>query len=966
MNTLEFLTALWPRQGLYAIGKPYTFLSHDVDKTTGKRIWKTVLPVDVFDSIEEAAEHVDLIKGKHDVYYGTHAQIERMPTQKGQRKQVNMRASREFFFDLDCGDTKSYATQRDAARSVLDFSRTVGLPDPMLVSSGRGVHVHWRMEDEIPSNEWVETAHKLRLLAEHYAVKFDPSRTTDTASVLRVAGTFHRKDANDVRPVVVRSPGVEIATDDMVSRIDKAFASLGLNYQAPSTRTRAHDELGSNTGRIYDFPQSTIAEVEAACPQMARLIFNRGDVSEPEWYAALNVVRFVVDGEKLCHELFDGHPNYTPAETDAKLAQLEGYGPTTCDKLASVCGAANCSGCEYKDKVKAPIVAARYFVDRKPLEGPPPGAAPGLMTYTPEVQPPKPFARVQAGILMTKPKTKDKPEYDALISTYDIFPMDALARTELEKSKSIWCVNIPRVGQKVITITSTMLNEGRDLMAHLYDEGVFISPDHINDVRKFMVAYIKELQKAQVAHKQYDHLGWDNEFTEFVLPDRVLTEDGLSKPAILTQLASAADDYVRRRGTLQRQIELIDFYNHPRYVRHQFYLLCSLASIILWPTELNGLIVNASGKAGASKSTVLYTAASFWGHPKRYTLNGNSDGATRNARNDRLATLANLPVCMDEITEMSPEEARVFALGISQPGERLRLRADATVRKSRSGVKSTIALTTANTSLHGVLSLDNSAGTASSMRVFELMFPLVDPADKPQADAFLRELMQNYGHIGPAFAEFAVSNKDYTATQVIQRLGKIDRALQIEGGERFWSGGGAAALTAGDISKDLKLLHFNMPLIEEWLIEEHIPYMRGVVATEYSNYDPANILTNFIEHINGNIVKVSKNLPTGNLSTTFMPRGELSAHFDVDKRVLWVRNEAFKEYCRAKNRNMRLVLEELAKRFIVVERDAKRTLGLGTELAKGRTLCFVVNLAHPEVGELGAQMATNTNVVPLR
>ena len=41
--------------------------------------------------------------------------------------------------------------------------------------------------------------------------------------------------------------------------------------------------------------------------------------------------------------------------------------------------------------------------------------------------------------------------------------------------------------------------------------------------------------------------------------------------------AQRAAAQVLKKGTLQRQVELMAFYNHPAYLQHQFVILCALA-----------------------------------------------------------------------------------------------------------------------------------------------------------------------------------------------------------------------------------------------------------------------------------------------------------------------------------------------------------------------------------------------------
>jgi hypothetical protein len=58
-------------------------------------------------------------------------------------------------------------------------------------------------------------------------------RTTDTASVLRVAGTFNFKDKAKPRDVKALTPPVEIGTGQFLQMLDKAITEAGVTVQAP-------------------------------------------------------------------------------------------------------------------------------------------------------------------------------------------------------------------------------------------------------------------------------------------------------------------------------------------------------------------------------------------------------------------------------------------------------------------------------------------------------------------------------------------------------------------------------------------------------------------------------------------------------------------------------------------------------------------------------------------------------------
>src|SRR6185503_20176459 len=98
--------------------------------------------------------------------------------------------------------------------------------------------------------------------------------------------------------------------------------------------------------------------------------------------------------------------------------------------------------------------------------------------------------------------------------------------------------------------------------------------------------------------------------------------------------------------------------------------------------------------------------------------------------------------CVDEITHMSPEQARNLAFGSSQKGGRDVMKQNGEPKPKRGGYKATMILTSANSSLHNLLSIDNNAGTAGNMRVFEMIFPKLDTSWAAGTE-FLHELNRN-------------------------------------------------------------------------------------------------------------------------------------------------------------------------------------------------------------------------------
>lgn len=208
MNSVEFLCALLPTQGIPVIvtgphpiaGKPdITTFHHHIAK-----------------DITDAAAIAERLKEKYNVYFAIHTireTHERMS--KGgfvfmavSRTAANAAFVKCLYLDIDVGtDPSKYSTQFEAVNSLVLFCRQVGMPKPTIVNSGYGVHVYWPFVEAVTSQEWKPAAELLKRLTAHHGLKADPAVTADAARILRVVGTWNRKDPANPFPVVNWHPG---------------------------------------------------------------------------------------------------------------------------------------------------------------------------------------------------------------------------------------------------------------------------------------------------------------------------------------------------------------------------------------------------------------------------------------------------------------------------------------------------------------------------------------------------------------------------------------------------------------------------------------------------------------------------------------------------------------------------------------------------------------------------------------
>jgi hypothetical protein len=196
---------------------------------------------------------------ERNVFFG----VAKYKTDAGRTKD-NVQSLRALWLDIDCGEAKAkpnektgrpdgYATQRDGAVALLEFRNLVGLPKPIIVSSGRGIHAYWALDRDVTREEWEPASERLRDLCYTHNFYVDPA-VFDAARILRVPGTLNFKD-DPPKPVEVARPADPVSFEEIVK-------ILGVKQVAPKEKWEP-TELGKAMMASTQFNFSKIMQRSA-------------------------------------------------------------------------------------------------------------------------------------------------------------------------------------------------------------------------------------------------------------------------------------------------------------------------------------------------------------------------------------------------------------------------------------------------------------------------------------------------------------------------------------------------------------------------------------------------------------------------------------------------------------------------------------------------------------------------------
>lgn len=926
MDTTEFLRRVLPSTGLYVIAR----------LVNGK------FRHQVCDSIEEAAAYALQFDSQGvATYHACAAYREReVVTQRPDgttwhqvRTHKNVRALKSFWMDLDVepGNEKKFGSQAEAIESLVDFCQSTNLPIPMVVSSGGGIHVYWTLIDEIIPEAWKPTAEGLKSLAVHYKFRADPAVTSDSARVLRPVGTANRKSSDLLRRVELIASSEPLDSAKFKGVVLHALSAVGIKPSDPIRTVEAKDEVLNQAFAVKrDFPPCSGHKVAEKCAQLRKMRDTRGNISEPHWYAGIQLLCHAVEGDVLIHQWSNGYAKYSAAETDQKIGQIrsQGLGPTLCTTFESRTPS-GCDGCPFRGKISSPAQLGTQVVS-----APAPVVQVEVANVITEVTlppPPLPFTRGAGGGIYIEEEGITHKIYE-----YDAFPTELAYDEQLGYETMRWRHHLPQEGWKECVLQSSLLARPADFNAKLID-------NHIQPLIKgkfimFADAYIRKLRADTKLRQLFKSQGWKKDETEFVLGDKLYRQNEIVQAGFSHGVGGFLTPF-SAKGSLEKWRTMTSALDYPGFEAHAFMLLLAFAAPLIKLAGIEGCTVNALGTSGAGKSTMAQFMTSVYGTPKGSWVGRND---TELARMQRLGAHNSLPVYMDEATTIAPKALRDLIYSIPTGKNRTSMRQDYTARPGAEWC--TILITSTNNSLQSKLQLENQNPEAEGLRLFEFRFP------KMLAFASIAKLIpaviqNNYGVAGPAYINFLVQHRDRIKADLGQVLNTAGDDFSMEDKERFWSWTVALALHGGALARQAGVIDFDPERVRPWLKAETRRMRHNL------NESLSDTVTMFADYLNEHIGERLTVTPLNATMTaqSSKPMRELSQRFERDSMTLYVSKKHVKTYFDERHADFNGLRDELTAKGILISGDIKKVLGAGTDFTGGQTQCWKIKMDNPEL-----------------
>ena len=911
MNNIEFLRGLLSDSGHYCV-----FAAKG-----DTRIQK------FYDTIEEVERATNkFITDEFDVYFALSTFKE-----AGSRKGPNAHELKAFFLDLDCGPAYEYPTQEAAVAAVRAFCKQLSLPKPLMVNSGRGVHVYWPLTEALSAEQWAVEADRLKRSCADNGLLADPAVTADVVRILRMPGSKNYKE-NPPKPVEVLGVNMPepIALEEFTSKLGvlaKPVTTIDLGNDA------LYDAYVDNSENVFKTIMTKTLEGRG-CEQLKYIALQQEEVSEPLWRAGLSIAKFCSDGDKAAEKISNRHPNYSEAEMRKKLDEIKG--PYTCARFDEL-NEGTCRDCPLWGEIKSPIVLGKRI---RQSEGEVRVSAPvtkgGVKKSEhfdiPEY--PKPYFRGAAGGVFLRSSNADGDVDEDLIYHHDIYITRRLHDIELGETL-VFRLHLPKDGVRQFNVPLTSITSREEFRKCMAKEGVTAFGKGMDKLMSYTTKWVDELQRTTVADEAHRQFGWvGDEMESFVLGNKLVTATDVEFNPPSSATAGLIDAF-EPKGTRERNLELLEFYNKPGYELHQYVVGVGFGSPLMAVTGLNSMSIHLYGGSGVGKTTAQMAAIGIWGGPEEL-MNNPED--THNARMLRGEVMHNIPLVSDEMTNVTGEQMSDYTYQVSGGRQKNRMSMNGNTERARGKPWQLLALSSGNTSAWEVLGRYKASPKAEMLRMFELNVRKMNfvKGDNSATSHLFSGFKDNYGHIGIEYIQWVINNKDEVRQIVDSVRIRLDKSAELGPEHRFWSNGNAAIIAGLMIAKRLGLVNYDVAAVYKWVVSELIS-RRNYVSDAGASV--TETLNNYLSENYNNLLKIEstedlrgKNdngldqlVPVG-----ASPRGTLVARYEPDTKLLFLRTKPFREWCIDQQINYQGVVDDLKSKLRA--KRIKKRLTKGTDL----------------------------------
>jgi hypothetical protein len=615
-------------------------------------------------------------------------------------------------------------------------------------------------------------------------------------------------------------------------------------------------------------------------------------------------------------------------------------GPTLCAKFKDV-NPEGCKNCPFAGKISTPLQLGMVIEEAKP-----PVVTEIVNGIEREItlpSPPYPFKRGgsdQPGLYVEVEQGVPVRFYP-----YDLHPT-AIVHDEGKREGAMMVKHwLPQEGWREFNLPLWQIEAPREFLGSLRNN--FVNPENGKYMVTYMDAYLRELQAVAKIKQLHTKMGWLPD-RSFLLGAKRFTREGTYPAGLSATVSTKIVASYHAQGEHAQWQDAILRFDRPGLEAHLFSVLVGFGAPLFKLTGHGGIIASMLGETNAGKTLSARAMASIFGSFDPFKA-GKTD--TINARIERLGMLSNLPVYLDETTNIEAEDVSELMYQISQGSGKTRLRSDSTVREAAEW--STIVLTSGNRSMVGRLMEAKVDPEAELVRLFEYTVPK-HPWFEPEMTGIYEVLEGNFGHAGEAYISYLVKlDETEVKARMRETIAAFAQRVGFEGKERFWYSligtvlyGMAVAHQSGALKfPDLRATYGR---IYDWCVKQIMHQRETVAGTKVGPLEALSMYLN--QHLAERIVVVENRTGLGDSMVIKQPaaHGKLYVEYNQTSGIISVDQNHIRNWLSRNQFNPEQVREFLQTEGVLLSWGEKSrvTLGKGTQYRGGQVRAWRLNARH--------------------
>jgi hypothetical protein len=817
------------------------------------------------------------------------------------RNKDNALYCKSFFVDLDIG-VKGYPTKQDADDALTKFLADTGLPPPVKIDSGRGLHAYWIFDTQVPAEDWKPYAERFKKFCRQSGLVIDPTVTADTARIMRSPETENFKEDPP-------APTAVLQLSDTLYSFDK-FRELLQDIEPDFDLSAVRGTLDEDTRKVAlnenfetIFKDLAVDSLQGkGCGQIRYMLENPADVKEPLWRAGLSIAVHCTDGKTAIHMLSQDHPGYSPDETETKAEATHGK-PQRCTTF-ELLNPEGCKDCKFHGQITNPLALGRRLRQVPEQDQNEAGRSNGQSAQESEATKaifslPKALGRFQrgvnGGIYYLPPdkldkETGEKTQLDPiLILPHDVVPVRRM-RGGMEGDVLV-ILNYPPNDppeEFILPISATYSTD--DLRKVLPRHNIYPFPQNIKYIAEYFLAWATYLQQRESAEIMRSQMGWTDDGEAFVVGLTEVTRGGELRQTAASPMVRNISKALHVSGDLKAWKQGVALFGNPGFEVHAFGLYAGFASPLMRFTPVPGCTINLfSPETGFGKSAAMYAALSVFGNPHDLSvLEGN---ATGNGLKGRYISLKNITMGIDECTNISNEALSSLINFASQGKGKIRMQASVNAERELEASGAMLVLTTSNLDMYEKMEIDkaNPEGEKARLIQFNLRKPGLFATDPMGCRNKISSLRTNYGHAGVEYIQQLMKMPEDMIRADIKRWElRFAKDYGDDTSFRFYSSAVSTCFAGAEIAKSIGLIDHDIEAVYTEVLKD-LCELRDTTA-RLNDISYREIVNQFFNRHHAGYIVADKDRVIAE------PRGPLVGRIDIGFGVHYIAKSEFRKF----------------------------------------------------------------------